>query len=109
MRKLQDENLSEQELQTKESYYHSISTDLNYYQLIKFHQNVASRQRSVYQNHINNTNNVLNNKILIEVDFKQNIIIGLSPRQVSSEYRLQQTRSCLGDLLILIYYFCLAL
>ena len=33
---------------------------------------------------------------MIEVDFKQKIVIGLSPRQVSSEYYNQLSRSCLG-------------
>ena len=44
------------------------------------------------------TDNVdlLRNKILIEVDYKQKIVIGMSPRQVSGEYYNQEQRSCLG-------------
>ncbi len=38
----------------------------------------------------------MQNKILIELDFKQKFVIGLSPRQVNEEYYKQVQRSCLG-------------
>ena len=41
---------------------------------------------------------MLRNKILIEMDFKQKIVIGRSPRQVNEEYYKQVQRTCLGSL-----------
>jgi hypothetical protein len=69
--------------------------DLKDFEAILFHKHIASSQRNAYNNH-RKTVNELKNKILIELDFKQKITIGLSPRQVSSEYYNQITRSCLG-------------
>jgi hypothetical protein len=40
----------------------------------------------------------LRNKILLEIDFKQKIVIGLSPRQVNEEYYKQVQRICLGKI-----------
>ena len=60
-----------------------------------FHKNVARCQRIAYNLH-HTKEEFLNNKILIEIDFKQKICIGLSPRQVSSEYFNQVLRTCLG-------------
>jgi len=65
------------------------------YDSILFHKHIASAQRNAYNFQRKNVEN-LKNKILIEVDFKQKVTIGLSPRQVSSEYYNQITRSCLG-------------
>ncbi len=52
------------------------------------------------------TDNVdlLRNKILIEVDYKQKIVIGMSPRQVSGEYYNQEQRSCLGMVKFKFYF-----
>lgn len=59
---------------------------------------MAKAQRAAYNSHL--SPDFLQNKILIELDFKQKIKIGLGPRQVSAEYYEQQERSCLG-----IFYF----
>lgn len=68
------------------------------YDAIEFHKNVARCQRIAYNNHRKNVD-VLRGKIMIEVDFKQKIVIGMGgPRQVNSEYYEQQQRSCLGNL-----------
>ena len=52
---------------------------------IQFHRKIAKIQRDA-----NNKNKkditTLQNSLLIEVDFKQKIVIGSSPRQVSTEY-----------------------
>lgn len=69
--------------------------DLENYEAILFHKNISSNQRGFYNKHRSDLEN-LNGKILIEVDFKQMFVIGLSPRQVSSEYYNQLSRSCLG-------------
>lgn len=68
--------------------------DIKDYQTLLFHKNVAKTQRSAYKNHLKVEE--LRDKILIELDYKQNIKIGLSPRQVSSEYYSQKDRCCLG-------------
>lgn len=68
--------------------------DLDTYSTILFHKNTAKAQRAAYKSHM--SPEFLQNKILIELDFKQKIKIGLGPRQVSSEYYEQQERSCLG-------------
>jgi hypothetical protein len=68
------------------------------YKVLEFHQTVAKCQREAYND--NRTIDKLRGKILIEVDFKEKIAIGLSQRQTGYEW-FQQTansRSCLGDL-----------
>jgi 3-hydroxy-3-methylglutaryl CoA synthase len=65
------------------------------YEQILFHQNVSKLQRECYNKHHNSVQN-LKNKILIELDFKQRIKIGMSPRQIGQEYYEQESRSCLG-------------
>ena len=74
----------------------TLSKQINDYETILFHKNIASFQREAYNRHRSDALQ-LENKILIEVDFKQRITIGLSPRQVNSEYYNQITRSCLGN------------
>ena len=64
------------------------------YITIIFHKNVAKSQREAYKKHL--TLPELRNKILIELDYKQKIKIGMSPRQISSEYYEQKERTCLG-------------
>jgi hypothetical protein len=59
--------------------------DLENYEAIIFHKNISSIQRAAYNKHRTDLEG-LKGKLLIEMDFKQKIIIGLSPRQVSSEY-----------------------
>lgn len=66
------------------------------YEAIFFHKKVAKAQRTAYKNHLTVDN--LRDKILIELDYKQKIKIGMSPRQVSSEYYNQKDRCCLGML-----------
>lgn len=70
------------------------------YQIVLFHKNVAKVQRDVYNKQRESVQE-LRDKIMIEIDFKQKIVIGMSPRQVSSEFYEQVTRGCLG---IVLYY-----
>lgn len=74
------------------------------YEAIVFHKNVAIIQREAYKKHHDVAG--LKNNILIEVDFKQKIKIGMSPRQVNTEYYNQQDRSCLGncEMFLLLFY-----
>ncbi len=68
---------------------------LNDYEQILFHQNVNKLQRACYnENH--KSIHTMTNKVLIELDYKQRIKIGMSPRQVGQEYYEQESRSCLG-------------
>jgi hypothetical protein len=69
--------------------------DFEDYESIIFHQNVAKCQRLAYNDHHTNVE-TLRGKIMIEVDFKEKIKIGLSPRQISKEFYNLQQRSCLG-------------
>ena len=61
------------------------------------HRNIANTQRKSY-NEQRKSMNILTKNILIEVDFKQKIPIGLSPRQINKEYYEQELRTCLGNL-----------
>jgi hypothetical protein len=61
--------------------------------LIKKHINAAKRQRESY---IQSKNNLKNGNILIVMDYKEKIKIGMSPRQISSEFYSQKQRSFLG-------------
>jgi hypothetical protein len=70
--------------------------ELKAYEAIVFHKNVAYCQRIAYNDHHKCVEDLFG-KILIEVDFKQKIVIGMSPRQISSEYYDQIMRSCLGN------------
>ena len=80
--------------------YKTIIEILQDYEALLFHKNVAKCQREAYNNQRKNVD-LLRNNILIEMDFMQKIMIGLSPRQVSSEYYKQKARSCLGEM----YFF----
>ena len=69
-----------------------------YYDSILFHRNIAKAQREAYKRDRTNTE-LLRNKIMIEVDFKQKIIIGLGPRQINTDYydNRNRLRTCLGN------------
>ncbi|CAF1001538.1 unnamed protein product [Brachionus calyciflorus] len=62
-------------------------------EVIDKHIDIAQRQRNVYNL---NRKNLPDSTILIEIDWKQKIVIGMSPRQISREYRKQQQRTLLG-------------
>ena len=77
----------------------SLNKDVKALEIIKFHENVARAQRQAYNRHRQDANE-LSNKILIEVDFKQKIVIGFGPRQMNTEYyaKFDRLRTCLGTL-----------
>jgi hypothetical protein len=75
--------------------YDIILESLKDYKAILFHRNIAKCQKSAYLNDLEKLAE-FDNTILIELDFKQKITIGLSPRQPSREYYNQKTRTCLG-------------
>ena len=84
---------------------------LYYYDNLNFHLEIAQNQRKFYNKNCEDKI-LLKNSILIDMDFKQKIIIGLninfkfllcknyfkglSSRQVSKEFYEQQTRTILG-------------
>jgi len=68
---------------------------MNLNKALIFHKNVAYFQRQAF-NDQHKIKEKLRNKILLEIDFKQKIVIGLSPRQVNEEYYKQVERTCLG-------------
>ena len=55
---------------------------MNLNKALIFHKNVAYFQRQAF-NDQHKIKEKLRNKILLEIDFKQKIVIGLSPRQVN--------------------------
>ena len=68
---------------------------------IQFHRKIAQVQREAY-NKMRKDKLLLKDALLIDIDFKQKIVIGSSPRQISSEYFKNIQKSLLGKLLIFI-------
>lgn len=68
---------------------------LRNYGLVNYHRMVANFQRETYNLHRKSVL-ALKDKLMIVVDYKQKISIGMGPRQVNSEYRNQQLKICLG-------------
>jgi nucleotidyltransferase/DNA polymerase involved in DNA repair len=89
------EKTKQQDLQSSYDKYKCLVQDIKDYQQILFHENVARAQRIAYKNDHESVQQ-LKETLLIELDFKQKIVIGMSPRQVNKEYYQQQIRSCLG-------------
>jgi hypothetical protein len=73
--------------------YKTFVDEIEDYQSILFHKNIAFLQRTAYSKQLKNLEE-LRNKILIELDFKQKFVIGMSPRQVSREFYNQTMRTC---------------
>jgi len=65
------------------------------FEVVLGHRMIASTQRNSYNLQRKNKES-LKKQIMIEVDFKQKIAIGISPRQVNKEYYTQELRTCLG-------------
>ena len=63
---------------------------------IQFHRKIAKVQREAY-NKMRINEKLLENALLIDIDFKQKIVIGSSPRQISSEYFKNIQKSLLGN------------
>jgi len=61
----------------------------------EFHRNIAANQRSSYKNNINDII-LLEEALVIEIDFKQKVMIGISPRQVNAEFYENEKRTFLG-------------
>ncbi|CAF0871784.1 unnamed protein product, partial [Brachionus calyciflorus] len=70
--------------------FRKLIKDIEY---LDFHKSIAKRQREAY-NLMKNT--LAEDYILIEIDWKQKILLGLSPRQTNSEFWNQKTRTLLG-------------
>ena len=86
----------------------TIVEELNNYESILFHKNIVQCQRIAYGRNLCDIE-LMNGKLLIELDFKQKIVIGLSPRQINSEYYEQIVRSCLGNTCTtVVYIYCYA-
>ena len=65
------------------------------------HKLNSSLQREAYKFQ-RKSKEFLKNKVFIDLDFKQKIIIGLSPIQVNSEYYNLENRTLLGKLFFLL-------
>jgi len=75
----------------------SAIADLINCEAVREHKINSKVQRDIY-NFQRKDKYFLKNKILIDLDFKQKIVIGLSPIQVNSEYYNLDNRTCLGEL-----------
>ena len=71
----------------------SILDRLNKIEILDYHRSIAERQRKSYETMKMNLNE---DSLFIEIDFKQKIKIGLSPRQINSEFYNQKQRIVLG-------------
>lgn len=70
--------------------------NLEDYNLVLHHKITAYCQRDVYKYQIS-SKEILKNKIIIEMDYKQKITLGFNnQRQISNEFYKKKTRSCLG-------------
>ena len=67
----------------------------SWFKALLFHKNLARSQRQAYNKQHKNYE-YLEEKILIEIDYKQKMILPMSPRQVNAEYYKLQQRICLG-------------
>jgi hypothetical protein len=71
----------------------NIIDKLNDLQTVEFHQETVSRQRKCY----NNDKKIIDDDtILIQMDYKQKIVIGMGPKSQSHEYYEQKQISILG-------------
>ena len=68
-------------------------------ELLDFHYNISRRQRESY-NRLKQ--NVPDDTIFLELDFKERIKIGLSPEQISQEFYRLKSRYVLGNMYNLI-------
>lgn len=66
------------------------------YQELLYHKKIAQLQRNSYNSQRKNENYFLQDKILIDLDFKQKIVIGTGARQKSEDYYKQEIRVLLG-------------
>jgi hypothetical protein len=75
----------------------SIISQLKDLEAMFIHKKVAKSQRAAYQFQ-RNSKEFLKDKILIDVDYKQKIVVGKGPRQVNADYYKQAgaQRTCLG-------------
>ena len=83
-----------------------LSVEVDYFSAILFHKNIARAQREAFTRDRTNVE-WLKNKIMIEVDFKQKIILGNGPRQINTDYydNRNRLRTCLGKIRILYIGF----
>jgi hypothetical protein len=99
---IEDENSSLrliQEASRKILNFESIIDQLSNLKAIFHHREIAFIQRNEYNKQRKDVS-LLRNSILIEADFKQKILIGMSPDQLNSQFYHQQRRTLLGNLLV---------
>jgi len=77
------------------TFYNFLIHKLGKMETVLGHKSVKNIQRQAY-NYQRKNIEYLNGKILIELDFKQKIMIGVSPRQVNKEFYKVELRTCLG-------------
>jgi hypothetical protein len=73
----------------------NIMLDLKNLERLMFHKMISISQRVAY-NQQREDKKLLEKNILIDLDYKQKIVIGMSPRQVNREFYDQKEVTCLG-------------
>lgn len=82
----------------------AIMYELKDYKEVIFHKETADRQRRSY-NEMRTDEELLKKNILIDIDFKEKIIIGMGPNQRNKDFYNYQKRSLLGIFKFTINYF----
>ena len=80
--------------------------EVDNYDSILYHKNIARSQRDAY-NRDRTDVEVLRNKIMIDVDFKQKIVLGPGPRQINSDFydKRNRQRTCLGKIFVTLFFY----
>ena len=68
---------------------------LKNYEAVEYHKEIARQQRQAY-NFQRESVMELKDKLMIVLDYKQKIAVGMGARQVNSEFRNQKELVCLG-------------
>ena len=71
----------------------NIDRKFNKIEILNWHHSIATRQKASYKYM---KENLPVEYLFFELDYKQKITIGMSPRQISKEFYKQQQRSILG-------------
>ncbi len=75
--------------------HENLAINLELLRQLEYHIYIAQRQKNAY-NQMTSNISYYDNSILIDYDFKQKLVFGLSPRAKSYEYYFQKQASLLG-------------
>jgi hypothetical protein len=96
----QKQHLNEEETIKLNSYSNYLN-QLKNYEIVIYHRMIADAQYEAYRSH-KSSKDILKDHLLIEMDYKQKIVIGMSRRQINLEFYKLKQRCCLGNAYFLI-------